>query len=387
MRRAWRTVAMVWALLTGCHLCRSMPVHVPALYTDYRVIQMLVAGGAEIPEQAHLRVALELSARTNVMPLEWGTRQRLPTATFQGKSAYYELTRCVQVSVQKDRLRLMYTRFVIDRYDGSSGAAQLYLDSQGLGIRYFRQYDIKASMNNADLGTWTIETHSKWATRYGEASAMCAISLINTHRIQQGHLFGDMWALQLQGQLNLDTTRGLPPPRAQGWGLTTHFGVVVPLPRQHKVGVWVENALGGIWEQRMQRIQAQVATNTVVPDADGFLRGVPFLQGTVQEITKPLVLQKRLTFGWCAPAGAGNVVMLLKAAPERAYVVGYVGRANGIAIEVPRGRYVWYAHRGAWHWSVGISQMDFARARQVQVSLAYSLPLNDSAVRAEKGRR
>ena len=384
MWQAWRTVSIMLLLVTGCRSALSMPVPVPALYTDDQLIQMLVAGGDKTPEQAHLRLAFGLSARTNVMPLKWGTLKRLPPATFRGNTAYYEFERYSQVRVQKDRLRLMYTRCVIDRYDGSGGAAQLYLDSQGLGIRYFRQYDIKAAMNNADLSIWTIETLGNWATRFGEAFATWGISFINTHRIQQGHLLGDMWALQLQGHLTLDTTRGLPPSRAKGRGLSTHFGVVLPLPRQQRVGVWVENALGGIWEQRMQRIQAQVATNTVVPDADGFLRGVPFLEGTVQEITKPLVLQKRLTFGWCFPAGAGNVVMLLKSAPERAYVVGYVGRTNSIAVEVPSGQYVWYGHRGAWHWSVGISQLDFARVRQVRVNVAHILPLSERAVRLEK---
>jgi hypothetical protein len=43
----------------------------------------------------------------------------------------------------------------------------------------------------------------------------------------------------------------------------------------------VENLYSRIWQGTLQDITAKVATNTVEPDADGFLHAVPFMQGRI----------------------------------------------------------------------------------------------------------
>jgi len=55
----------------------------------------------------------------------------------------------------------------------------------------------------------------------------------------------------------------------------------VPLSDRLRAGIWVENLYSRIWQRTLQDITAKVATNTVEPDADGFLHAVPFMQGRI----------------------------------------------------------------------------------------------------------
>jgi hypothetical protein len=90
-----------------------------------------------------------------------------------------------------------------------------------------------------------------------------------------------MWLGQFQGDLKLLTTRGLPESETRSNGVALDVAVVLPLSEQLRMGIWVENLFSRIWQRTLQDITAKVATNTVEPDADGFLHAVPFMQGRI----------------------------------------------------------------------------------------------------------
>ncbi|MCS6831434.1 MAG: hypothetical protein NZ749_12435 [bacterium] len=333
--------------------------------------------GRQEASPARLTVQYQIAASTNVMPLEWGSRKPLPEIQFTEAHAYYHTVWQVRVSITSGRYRLSYLRGAVQNYTGSPGAAQLYLDSQSTGIRYFREYVVDANMNNSEVTSWTLEQSIPLRTRQGEGNLVLGFSLLDTHRVQQGNLRGDMLFWQLQGDLRLDTTRGLPAERARGWGMAVHVAVFAPLSRGACVGLWAENLLSAVWRQRVQQIRARVLTNTVIPDADGFLRAAPLLSGTVQEAERRLSIQPRYTLGAFLPRGASGLAVLIHKDTDWKYQVVYVRGSFRLAWSLPQGIYACEWRTGQWQWLIGASHLQIDRVNHALLTVRWTSPLGE----------
>lgn len=370
-----RTV-LVWLLCLagGEKALGNPPLLLPPVYPDTRIVDAL-CGEEETGDSPRCSVFCEVSASTNVMPLEWSRRRPLPDVQFTGQHAYYRAASYMQVALSLGSYRLRYARGVMQNYTGSPGAAQLYLDTQGSGIRYFHEYDADVYMNNSEVTSWTLEQSVPLHTARGGGVLQLGISLLETHRVQQGNLRGAMRFWQFQGDLALDTTRGLPAEKARGWGAAVHVALRWHLPHGVRAGVWAENVLSAVWGQRLQQIRARVLTNTVVPDADGFLRAAPFLSGTVQEGERRLRVQPRYTLGMLLPYGTANAVLLVQKDTDWRYHLVYARGSSRLQWTLSPAQYAYEWRTGSWRWRIGTSHLQLRRAQQVCVTVQWSSPL------------
>ncbi|MCS6949404.1 MAG: hypothetical protein NZ520_02960 [bacterium] len=357
-------------------MAHAQPVVSPPLYLDTHIVETLTQGWKEAP-QAQLSLMHHLTASTNVIPLEWGGRHPLPEKQFTAAHAYYRMAWYTQVSVRLGRRSLVYTRGVMQNYTGSPGAAQLYLDSMGKGASFLREYRVDAYMNNSEVTSWTLEQSILLQTSEGEGAMAFGVSLLDTHRVQQGHLSGKMRHWQFQGDLCLNTTRGLPQGRTRGRGIAIHTAIVLPLPQGGRIGLWAENVLSVIWQQRLQQIRARVLTNTVIPDADGFLRAAPLLSGTVQEAERRLSLQPRYTLGAFLPRGASGFAVLIHRDTDWKYWVVYVRGGIRLAWLWPQGVYACEWRTGPWQWQIGMSHLQIDRVHHVRLTVRWTSPLRE----------
>lgn len=370
-----RTVLVGLLYLAGGEKVLGNPsLLLPPVYPDTRIVDALCEE-EQVRDSPQCSVFCEVSASTNVMPLEWSRRRPLPDVQFTGAHAYYRTASYLQVALSLGSYRLRYTRGVMQNYTGSPGAAQLYLDTQGSGIRYFREYDAEVYMNNSEVTSWTLEQSVPLHTARGEGVLQWGISLLETHRVQQGNLRGAMRYWQFQGDLALDTTRGLLAEDAQGWGAAAHVAVILPLAHGARVGVWGENLLSAIWGQRLQQIRAKVQTNTVVPDADGFLRAAPFVSGTVREGERRLRVQPRYTLGVLLPQGRFSTLLLVQKDTDWRYHLVYARGSSRLQWTLSPTQYAYEWRTGSWRWRIGTSHLQLRRAQRVCVTVQWSSPL------------
>lgn len=367
---AWLVLAVV-----GWGKVGAQPVLLPPLYADCHIVETLMNGWQ--PAEKRIEILHQISATTNVMPLEWGSRSRLPDLHFAGGKAYYRMTWYTQVAIASGKYRLLCTRGIVQEYTGSPGAAQLFLDAQGRGVQYFRYYDVDAYMNNSEVTSWTLEQSTPLRTKRGEGVLQVGVSLLDVHRIQQGNLRGNMLYWHFEGDLSLDTTRGLPPERESAWGAAAHLAVILPIAERERVGLWAENPLGIIWQRTVQQIRALVQTNTVIPDADGFLHAAPFLSGSVQEIRRTFRVQPRYTVGLFLPFKEQGIILLAQQGANRTYQVGYAKGGTRFFCILPEGIYTIEWRTGAWRFQAGTSSLRWDKARHAFLTIQWVSPLGE----------
>lgn len=353
----------------------AQPVILPPLYSDSTIIEALVGGQTSASKQ--VEILHQVAASTNVMPLEWGNRRRLPDSRFVGDKAYYQLIWYTQVAIRGGKYRLIYTRGVVQQYTGSPGAAQLFLDTQGRGVRYWRRYDVDAYMNNSEVTSWTLERSIPLRTKQGEGVLQTGVSLLDAHRIQQGNLRGNMLYWQFEGDLSLDTTLGLPPEQQRAWGGAIHCALVMPLGGGTRMGLWGENLLAQIWQRSVQQIRALVRTNTVIPDADGFLHEAPFLSGKVQETRKTFRIQPRYTIGTFIPVKQQALILLVQHSGEWTYQIGYAKGSNRVLYVLPKGIWACEWRTRTWRWQIGVSDLQLNRTKHAFLTVQWVSPLGE----------
>lgn len=352
----------------------EQPLVLPPLQADVQIVDALLETQEE-DTRPQVGVLYQIAARTNVIPLDWSSRRPLPDVQFSDRQAYYRTVSSLQVAVSLGRYRVRYTRGVTQNYTGSPGAAQLYLDSQGRGIRYFRQYDADVYMNNSEVTSWTLEQSVPLHAARGEGSLQLGVSLLETHRVQQGNLRGAMRFWQFEGDLALDTTRGLPAEDARGWGAAAHVALKWRFSHAVRAGVWAENVLSAIWGQRFQEIRAKVRTNTVIPDADGFLRAAPFLSGTIQKGKRRLTVQPRYTLGMALLQRRAGIVLLVQKDTDWRYQMVYARGSSRLLWSPSPAHYAYEWRTGAWRWQVGTSHAQPQRATRAFFTIQWSSPL------------
>ncbi|HID06807.1 MAG TPA: hypothetical protein EYP10_06635, partial [Armatimonadetes bacterium] len=227
-----------------------------------------------------------------------------------------------------------------DVYYGSTGTAQLYLDAKANAINPQGFYNVNVSMSRSRLKAWSIShiVPFKWNGQKGYIQV--AVDYVRVHRFQQGNLVGQMRNNQFQGTLLLRSTRGMRSGSVLGHGVSLDIAVIASVGKRLHFGIWGEDIIGRVWWQRIRDIRARVATNTIEPDADGFLHAVPFLSGSEREREMSFKVAPRWTLGcaWRVSERGSCLLFLSRELPKWEVRLGYNRKVN-------RGRSWWFAIR------------------------------------------
>ncbi|MFN3421011.1 MAG: hypothetical protein ACK40X_04715 [Armatimonadota bacterium] len=280
-----------WLVGENLH-CQT--VQTPPSWTMAEQVTSLL-NNPELPNHWQLATRAAIYASNNVLPLKLGDDEKLPQTRFNDNQAFYVSHSLKDLALTRKRWTLRYGYGQANFYQGNRGAAQLYLDSKSDGIDWSKSYDVNASLKRTRLYRWTVEYLIPF--KHGRGEILLAIHWLRVHRLQEGTLTGQMWLGQFQGDLTLLTTRGLPRHETRSNGLALDIAAIAPVNDRIRVGFWSENIFSRIWQRTVQRVTAKVSTNTIEPDADGFLHAVPFLQGRIDRISSRVKAKQIWTIG------------------------------------------------------------------------------------------
>ena len=340
---------IVLAMFATVSVANGQTVPIQPYWTAMDKVSSLIGSAQSLPFKA-LVSRIFINADNNVLPLRLGDKETLPKIRFGADSAYYFHTRFKELGFSYHRWSLHYGHGKADFYEGNKDAAQLYLDVKSNAIDGMRVYDVVASLRRTHLHRWTLSytTPIRLDRRLGQCTV--ALHWLRMHRLQHGILKGQMVLGQFQGDMNLLTTRGLPESETQSNGVALDVAIVVPLSDRLRAGIWVENFYSRIWQRTLQDITAKVATNTVEPDADGFLHAVPFMQGRIDRRSLNAKAKQAWAIGMAWQQRKGSWLLLAEhdAVGTKASV--------GYALTLGEKRSVWLMRTvGNGKWLVGVN--------------------------------
>jgi len=330
------------------------------------------------PEETKVEMGIIHHADTNVRPLlRQGTE-----SDFNGRHAYYVGNRIYGMRLHRGKWELGYAYGQADLFQGNRGAAQLFLETERGALNPNTAYGVQATLNRSALQRWTLAyrdqlelTPSTGDRRQeGVLRYRIALSWLVLQRVQVGDLAGQKRGDQFEGTLNLTTTRGLPPEAVDGRGVA--FDVACELVWDNgRLGVQVENLWSQLQIRQAQRIEARIRVNQLIPDADGFLRAPPFLEGRTQTIR---VAQRALPAvqGFLSGVWADTEAALLWRY-DFEWVIG-VGMKRGTLWGI-----VWLNRptlqlgytTARWNLTLRLDGLDTARLRHFGMALSMGLPL------------
>jgi hypothetical protein len=354
-------------------------VPIPPRWTMNEQVSLLL--GNRSSSHQWLTTRAFFHADNNVLPLKLGDEKRLPPLRFVGDRAYFIAYRFKEVALTYRRWTLRYGHGRADLYDGNGDAAQLYLDSLANAPNPMRSYEVVASLNRTRLHRWSLDYEMPLRLNGRRGYLVATLHWLRLSRLQLGTLTGRMDELgRFQGDLRLLTTRGLPEEETHSNGIALDVAVVVALNERWRMGIWLENLLSQIWQRTLQDITAQVATNVVEPDADGFLHAVPFLQGRVDRRSVTAKAKRRWTLT-LSGAQRRDTWLLLAQQDVEATQVHF-----GYAWMMREGRWIWVMRSlTKGHWQMGLSlsrwqlllstdKFNSKTARRTSLSLQMGLP-------------
>lgn len=374
MKRTGRTLctggSLVLFLLAALLSAGAEPVILPPLWTEDQRIQQLTSLPVTGGEQ--LEVGYYLLARTNVRPLLQSKGAEQP---FAGEQGYYRFASLSEIRLRLPRWQVSYAFGIADRFEGDQGAVQLYQGGVNLTQLPTTDTPVHALLNRSAVNRWTIGHLVPLRDRRGESWLLIAGSLYLSRRIQQGTLDGRWQSAQFDGNLLLDTTRGLNPAgtRSAGWGL--HLAASAPLSDRWRIGFWGENLLGHIRQRKIQRITARVQANAIVPDADGFLHAAPLLSGRIDEVSETLSLRTRYTFGLAHQQARRTWLLFASHEDGWRFALGGAVARGWLLWHLPDGEVHASWNVGRWQILIGLADLNPWRTKHATLSLRWSAPL------------
>ncbi len=276
-----RLIGMVAWVSLACHaISPAQSVILPSIGEDALWIR------DALPVETWVEIGITHWADTNVRPLlRQGTE-----SDFNGRHAYYVGNQLYAVRLHRGKWELGYAYGQADLFQGNRGAAQLFLETEQGALNPNTEYGVHATLNRSAIHRWTLAYRDQTRLRTRSPSRgesilryRLALNWLVLQRVQLGDLAGQKRGDQFEGTLNLTTTRGLPPGAVDGRGVTLDMGCEL-VWKHGRAGVQVENLWSQLQIRQAQRIEARIRVNQPIPDADGFLRAPPFLEGRTQTI-------------------------------------------------------------------------------------------------------
>lgn len=231
------------------------------------------------PIAAYTRLEGALNADTNVRPL---FRKALALAS-AGDAFYYQSSSGFRFEQTVGKWRVGYAYGQAERFRGNRGAAQLFLEAEQGELRNEGNATVWASLNRSAVHRWSLGLED--SATIGEARLRYRLTAhyLVLQRLQVGTLIGQRAGNQFDGALRLTTTRGLTPQAIDGQGVALDAEATIEWQRW-LFGARIENLWSALEVQQAQHITAQVRVNQLIPDADGFLRAPPLLEGRVTRV-------------------------------------------------------------------------------------------------------
>lgn len=345
------------------------PVIVPPVWKEECWVQHLTSP----PNlQNGLETDYYLLARTNVKPLLQNSKTR---GEFAGEYGYYRFSSLSELRVKISRWRLSYAFGITDRFEGDNGGTQLYLYGADRLQIPTGTLAVTATLNRSAVNRWTLEHLTPIQTGAGSGWVRLAGSLYLSRRVQQGTLTGTWQGGQFEGNLVLDSTRGLDPADTRSAGLGLHLALSLPLSERWQFGFWSENLLGRLWQRKLRRITARVQANTIIPDADGFLHAAPLLSGRIDDLSEELPLQRQVTFGLAHRTDRGTWLLFASHRDGWGWAVGRTLRNGWLLLHLPDGQLQAGWRFGQWQILLGLSHLNPVQAKHATLGARWAVPL------------
>lgn len=353
-------------------IASAEPVVLPPVWTEAQWVQHLTA--SPVVGGKWLETGYHLFARTNVRPLLESSKAE---QSFTGEHGYYRFASLDEIRLRLPRWQVSYAFGVADHYAGDQGAVHLYLGGVNLTQIPTSDINVSATLNRSAVNRWTVEHSVAFRSKHGEGWLLLAASLYLSRRIQQGTLEGRWQNAQFDGNLSLDTTRGLNPAdtRSTGWGL--HLALSLPLSERWRVAFWGENLLGRIQQRKLQRIIAHVQANTIVPDADGFLHAAPLLSGRIDYLSQELSLQSRVTLGVAYRRGSEVWLLFASRDNDERVSVGYASSGYWLLLSLPHREWQVAYRNGQWELAIGLSALNPSRTQCATLGIRWAVPVGE----------
>lgn len=263
-------VSLIGGLLP--YFCVAQSLHMPPT-------SLLQSFQTETPPRFVETRAL-YTADTNVRPL----LRKIQGTEFESAQGYLTGASVYETRLRWERWELRHAYGQADLFEGNTGAARMFLESEQKRLRPDTSYAVNATLNRSAVQCWTLTYHGEAQTPNAQLRYQVRLSYLNLKRVQLGWLQGQKTGDSFTGALTLLTTRGVPAPRIGGEGYTLGIGASVEI-EGWSASLFVDNLWSQLRVRTLQRIDATVRVNQLTPDADGFLRAPPLLEGRVSETT------------------------------------------------------------------------------------------------------
>ncbi|GIV11701.1 MAG: hypothetical protein KatS3mg020_1192 [Fimbriimonadales bacterium] len=321
-----------------------------------------------------LEVRTFYTADTNVRPL---LRQTLRTE-FSAERGYLTGASAYEARLRWECWELCYAYGLADLFEGDSGAARLLLEAEQNRLRPDTSYTVNASLNRSAVHRWTLAYHGESHAASRHLQYQVRLSYLHLQRVQLGWLQGQKRGDSFTGSFTLLTTRGVPAPQIGGYGYALGAGASL------EVGDWTVSAhIDNLWSmlsvRTIQRIEATVQMNQLTPDADGFLRAPPLLEGRVSETAMRRTLRPRteLTL-WRRESSRRYGLLAMQDEQWRVALIGGWEISGGTlwtAYWQPRPMlWLGYTHRN-WSITLGADSLNTGALRRFSGEVSWRLPL------------
>jgi hypothetical protein len=298
--------------------------------------------------------------------------RKASSVTDGGDSFYYYSVRAYRLEHPIGRWRVGYAYGQAELFRGNRGAAQLFLEAEQKQLRDEGTAPVWASMNRTAVHRWSLAFQDSAAMGEAQVRYRLTAHYLALQRVQVGTLSGRRVGNQFDGVLNLTTTRGLSPQEVRGQGATVDVEAAMGW-RRWTLGVRIENLWSRLEVQQAQLITARVRVNQLTPDADGFLRAPPLLEGRTDRVQVKGIAARTAQVGASYATGGYQAALLARYDFEWALGVGFgKGAFWG----------VFWLHRPAWQvgyssdrWQATLSMDGWGlpRSRRVSASLGYAV--------------
>jgi|GEM_PF-2626175 len=333
----------------------------------------------DTPSQT-LSVTLKTMAfgENNLVPLSWLNRNTYPVQWYSNGTAFFQGYMVDEVKLSKGNWRLSYSSEDSSLFNANPSGAKLFLYAMSGMNGSLTAPDAKVTMNRVDGARTSLAYVTSFGNSPSKGHVRFAVDWWALRRVQYGSLMGSMQNGVFDGTLDLITSRGLNDPAARDYAISFDTSVSYPLSNSLSLGVWFENLFSQAWLGSLQEIKAHVVTNTLVPDAQGFLHAPPVLSGSDTTVTSHKALWRRMDIGAAWHSG-------------RCEWIGFLSHDRNWQCGIGLSKPAWKGARwtamtwedpflqqiglqsGSWNVEFGASSLDFNRVRDADVMISFRI--------------
>lgn len=307
------------------------------------------------------RIDFAVAAETNVRPLY----RRTEAVNFSDATVYYRASSLWVLQHERGRWKFSWERALTDYFEGNSGAGQLYQEMEQKQLSPDTRYAVQVKMNRNELFRWAIAYTGQISRSGGYTLRLHWTQFM---RVQQGELVGFKNQDHFEGQLYLESTRGVPSRTPQGEGLGIDIFLHYEGTPSWQFWMGVENLWSTIRIGRTQAIEARVSAGYLEPDAEGFLRAVPLIEGRTWLLSAHRTATRRAFLGFRNAHIGGLGIWDVQA---HYVLIIHPSQHIWIALWLPSEQLRIGFQQKQWGLGLGADHFDWGRWRSISLQVAY----------------